>query len=362
MKLIKNKRGFTLAEVLVTLAILGVIAALALPRLMDDVSSKSWDASRDEFIAKLEAATSQMNVNEVLPGTVNYTSNAQFVTEFQKYLKIPRVCTGSLDDCFVSTFKKADGTEVSLSSLSDGKDLDDSNNSYDLVGVQLLSGVNAIVALTSSCAALNPYELNRSGSSSYNRQGTGVRFTPGPTTTCISMIYDVNGFKGPNKIGKDIYLFHASKLASESSNFDCDSAGGTLVAGGSLCIGGSDIDASVPSNVDCGDMHLPTVAELSTLISNSANWGLNNLVYVGEVASEEECNADKGTWFSPPPNCETYVHGPPIETDGCQCYHMHTALSIPGMESHQNLAGYVGALDNTSFPAPIFARCVRSMN
>ncbi|MDR1327598.1 MAG: prepilin-type N-terminal cleavage/methylation domain-containing protein, partial [Heliobacteriaceae bacterium] len=82
-------RGFTLAEVLITLGIIGVVAALVMPGLIQDWREKSYATAKDVFNNRLEEATRQMNVNEMLTG---YSTTEAFVNELKKYLKILQVC------------------------------------------------------------------------------------------------------------------------------------------------------------------------------------------------------------------------------------------------------------------------------
>ena len=60
--------AFTLAEVLITLAIIGVVAVLTLPNLIQNYNQKAWDTAKNVFEKRLEVATRQMNTEEKLAG------------------------------------------------------------------------------------------------------------------------------------------------------------------------------------------------------------------------------------------------------------------------------------------------------
>ena len=45
-----NKRAFTLAEVLMTLGIIGVVAVMTIPNLVTDIQEKEWATASDTFI------------------------------------------------------------------------------------------------------------------------------------------------------------------------------------------------------------------------------------------------------------------------------------------------------------------------
>ena len=72
------KVAFTLAEVLITLAIIGVVAALTIPPLIKNHNEKAWSTAQDVFTKRLEVATRQMNTEEKL---AEYESTMDFVNE-----------------------------------------------------------------------------------------------------------------------------------------------------------------------------------------------------------------------------------------------------------------------------------------
>ena len=63
-----KKNGFTLAEVLITLAIIGVVAAMTIPTLIANYQQKSWDTAASVFNRRLGEALKVMNVNSNLAG------------------------------------------------------------------------------------------------------------------------------------------------------------------------------------------------------------------------------------------------------------------------------------------------------
>ncbi len=56
----KKYKGFTLAEVLLTLAVIGIVAAITLPSLLVDTTEKAFDAQRRAFLARLSQAIGSM--------------------------------------------------------------------------------------------------------------------------------------------------------------------------------------------------------------------------------------------------------------------------------------------------------------
>ena len=75
-KKLKEKRlsGFTLAEVLITLSVIGIIAAITLPSLIVNVNERSFDAKKRALVARLSQAIPQLST---LSGYGTYTLGAK---------------------------------------------------------------------------------------------------------------------------------------------------------------------------------------------------------------------------------------------------------------------------------------------
>lgn len=225
----RNLFAFTLAEVLITLAVIGIIAVIIILPLQAKVNEMSWAKAQDNFEAILTEATKQMNVAGILSG---YSTNDAFVSAFQKYIKISKRCdSNSLSSCFVPNFYTASGENINTTDLKTGADFGKSDNTNSLVGAQLIDGINAIIAFDPNC---NPPEWYSSGGGAYknNDDSSSRNYAAGATTACLSMVYDVNGFKGPNTIGKDILTFNAVITNCDGKKID------------GLCIGAADISYS----------------------------------------------------------------------------------------------------------------------
>ena len=191
-----KKNAFTLAEVLITLAIIGVVAAMTIPTLVANYQQRSWDTASSVFNRRLGEALKIMNANSSLAG---FDSTADFVEELSKHIKITKTCSSDkLTDCFTSEIlTTADPVET--------KDLTASKNLYsttdygtETIGVMFGDGTSALIAYNKN-ATEDPYS------------NTVVRFSGGRDsvamgTDAISILYDVNGLKTPNQMdtGKDI--------------------------------------------------------------------------------------------------------------------------------------------------------------
>ena len=185
LNVFKHKTAFTLAEVLITLAIIGVVAAITIPSLVKNYNEKAWGTAQDVFTKRLEVATRQMNTEEKLAG---YSNTMDFVNELKKYIKITRVCDNSnITKCFNKEVIWNEGEDpIDMSTIKNAASLGQEDWDTDTVAVQFANGVNAIIAY-------NPNTTQEP----FNNQFSA-------TSNSMAILYDVSGNKNPNTNGKDI--------------------------------------------------------------------------------------------------------------------------------------------------------------
>ena len=185
--------AFTLAEVLITLAVIGIVAVLTLPNLIQNHNQKAWSTAQDVFTKRLEVATRQMNTEEKLAG---YESTMDFVNELKKYIKITRICdSDEITKCFAKEVIWSDGEEpIDMSTIQNAASLGQEDWDTDTVAVQFANGVNAIIAYNPN-ATQDPY----------NNQFSA-------TSNSMAILYDVSGNKNPNTNGKDINHINVTQL------------------------------------------------------------------------------------------------------------------------------------------------------
>ena len=202
-------RGFTLAEVLITLGIIGIVAAFTLPALLSNVTQYVFASAQDMALKKITEATDDMKTNDVLAG---YATTDDFVDEFSKYIKIGRRCTSAkLNECFTPVIKTSSGTTINVSTLTTGVKLGQLAYTSPTVGVGLADGTSLLLGFDPNCTRIDP--INNTTS----------------TTACMAIVYDTNGSGQPNQIGRDIQTLNAG--------LDC-------IMIGSLCVATSDITYS----------------------------------------------------------------------------------------------------------------------
>ena len=217
---IKVKLAFTLAEVLITLGVIGVVAALTMPTLLKNIAERSNSEAQANLAQKITKSMDLMRADGGLERT--YNSTDEFVDEFSKYIKISTRCDADhIADCWpTKTVTTTDGETYDVSKAKTGKNLNLKDNKSNNVGIILADGATLILTynpnagiigdgdtVTPSFADL-PIGFGRTKKFAYT---TSV-------TDPIDFVMDVNGFKGPNseaRNGKqyDIRSFKVAKFS-----------------------------------------------------------------------------------------------------------------------------------------------------
>ena len=206
-----KKAAFTLAEVLITLGIIGVVAALTLPALLTNIQSKVRAERSRSVQYKFSLATEKMaRLNLIGP----YDSTDAFVDELQKHLKISKRCNASnLRGCWpYDTVDLGDGKTWDISKTKTGKQFgmntdDDNDYTSDNVGIVTADGTPMILSYNKKCKAIDSLE-KLSWSTTDNKPLTN------PSASCVAAVYEINGTGKPNKLSNDVVLFNANKLGN----------------------------------------------------------------------------------------------------------------------------------------------------
>lgn len=184
-----KKSAFTLAEVLITLAIIGVVAVLVIPPLLNNINDNELKAAFRKNYATVAQAIALASVDYgdftgLFTGgdyaARSYTMKEKLKPYFSYTKECNNIFTGG---CWhqIGKFKFLNGVDVGLN------DFGNSNPS----GLILNNGV--LLFFFS-----NNLDCDRVlGTSGY--------------LSCGGITVDVNGFKGPNVFGKDIFGMHVLK-------------------------------------------------------------------------------------------------------------------------------------------------------
>ena len=197
----KKNNGFTLAEVLITLAIIGIVAALTIPTLIQNYQERAWNTASQVFQRKLGEALRVMNVEGTLAG---YTTTEAFVDELSKHIKITRICENDdITTCFADTVTWGD-EEVDMSKVKKAKNFGQNDWDTNTVGVQFANGVNGVIAYNPDC------RQNQFSNDVITVDENGI------STDCLAILYDVDGFKNPNTQQKDLRGLNVASLGGSN--------------------------------------------------------------------------------------------------------------------------------------------------
>jgi len=178
------KSGFTLAEVLITLVIIGVIAALTIPTAINKskeeelksqfkkaystISQALYKTEMNDFYGYVQCYYDQDNGGALVQGQCG-----SFFNTLAKNLSLQKVCKGNA---------KADGC------------------------VPAYKNYNTIAG----CARFDEDSINNSDYS-YVLSNGQIIITFGAVGSCPVFLYDINGHKGPNAYGKDLFAFRIER-------------------------------------------------------------------------------------------------------------------------------------------------------
>ena len=200
----KNFNGFTLAEVLITLGIIGVIAALTLPSLIEDINIRANSERQANIAQKVTQAMEQMRAHGLL--NTQYASTDAFVDELQKYLKVAKRCSASnIADCWpTQNVTAANGEEYDVSDAKLGKNINNRGlgNQTNNVGLVLSDGASLIMTYNTNAGVIDVGDRITAMTKDIpvGRNGKTKEFPyTSSVTGSIDFVMDVNGAKGPNR-------------------------------------------------------------------------------------------------------------------------------------------------------------------
>ena len=167
---LSSDKGFTLAEVLVTLGIIGVVSAMTVPTLMQNYQRKTYVTQLHKVYNEVSQALvlyqTEKNAVNLKEAGINSTNTA--VDFIKSTFKVVTDCGTVNEPCFAPNgeYKKLDGTVIT----------------------------------DSRCASHHPcLGLANGAAVSIYYYGASPLF---------ELIFDVNGAKGPNIAGRDFFPFY----------------------------------------------------------------------------------------------------------------------------------------------------------
>lgn len=186
-----ENRAFTLSEILITMVIVGVVATMTIPNVVDNISLAQYKSAWKKEYSSISNAHSLIKLNN--GGTMNgiATSDDTLMAAFLEYMPAIEVCTAASAGCWYPD----NPTYI--------KDIDGSNKwSRTTFGRAILKDGSLLFINWdfTNCAD------STVASGSISRCGWGL--------------IDVNGYKGPNRGGKDTYAFWIGERVVPNGSLD----------------------------------------------------------------------------------------------------------------------------------------------
>jgi len=194
-KMKSGSKGFTLAEILITLTVIGVVAALTIPTLLQNTNQAELKTALKRDFADLSQATLLIKndaggtlVNAFRNGAGDALDSENFKNAYKGKLNYIKECRGSA----------ANGGVTGGGATPEGC-WHAANTSHFLDG-SLVTDAKVEPGLILSNGTLVLFEVFKSDFS----------LPTGDYKRGAYIFFDVNGFKSPNVFGKDIFTVNVS--------------------------------------------------------------------------------------------------------------------------------------------------------
>ncbi len=277
--------GFTMAEILLSLTIIGVVAAITLPSLMANISERTWNTQRKALYARMSQALSIMpqmggygKVTEEGGSLTEDTAAEAFLTEgLSKVLKINNICDSDhLADCGVPTSY----TNMAGSTKTWPTTIGAWNNqfvNFSFVGSGWgANGSDVYYSYSQPNTMVAAFETQNGETIAlyYNpncRDSAGDLWHYAQAQMCANFVYDLNGNKGPNTVGKDIGFITA--LYNTDTNIVAPMPLTTNAKSGTMLL---QQEASAACTEQSLDSRLPNIDELTSMYYNKDLVGISS--------------------------------------------------------------------------------------
>ena len=184
---IRKRCGFTLAEVLITLGIIGVIAAITIPALMNRTQNREIVVAFKKEYSELSQAVLrlQMENGGMIAGGIG-SNAAGLITTLQNYMNFSKVCS-------TNSYTEGCAGYVGLNAAN----------------LKMLNGNNYIwpSMFTIPGAVMQNGAIIVSFNFDANCNGSGA-----DVGICATITIDVNGSKPPNIFGRDILRIYLTSI------------------------------------------------------------------------------------------------------------------------------------------------------
>jgi len=241
-------KGFTLAEVLITLGIIGIVAAITIPTLIQNVAERSNSEKEANTVQKINKSMDLMRADGKL--TVQYESTDKFVDELVKYLRVTTRCdANNIAKCWpTAKVITSDGEEYEVKNAKTGKNLNLKDNTTNNVGLILNDGTPLIITYNQNAPLISDGDTVTPGKKDLPIGfGKKKSFVYGSSVMApIDFVMDVNGFRGPNSETRNGKLYDIrSYQTARFSKGDACPTGAIETSEGTVC------NMGTPTPINC---------------------------------------------------------------------------------------------------------------
>ncbi len=202
------KKAFTLAETLITLGIVGIIAVVTIPSLIAKYNEKTTVTKLQNVYSLLQQATQKMIQDEGVTidnfGTNDDERKKKYTELLPKYVQIAKTCKGLTNGCIA--YKYTSGVVGATSDKFAGTS--PLTNSYLLKN-------GAAIRISSGGTCQQDTTLKQKGCSEYNisncEPNQAKHYYGTYQHACFELLVDINGSASPNKTDVDAFGFAVVK-------------------------------------------------------------------------------------------------------------------------------------------------------
>ncbi len=212
-----RKLGFTLAEVLITLGIIGVIATLTLPTLMANTAEREYSTALKKGVnalteaVQMQVALENISFDEMIDaGDDNKDNNSLYAYLCNRMQTEKLVELTSTDSCAPGAESATDSSCLNYGGAANSEDAKKPTHAMFFKDGSALLFNPDITIVDNTCTTASGVAVN-----------------------CFAVIYDVNGFKKPNMVANCL-----GPQGKSSKDIDFD-----LNLGGSVTDGTNDAES-----------------------------------------------------------------------------------------------------------------------
>lgn len=184
---IKLKKGFTLAEILITLTIIGILAALTIPAIIENTQKAEMTARYRKTYSMLTQVYNSLTADGNSMDIIWAGNSASVLNIFATRLNIAKRC-GSAPGCWPDV-------------------------NYTYLDGSLRGNINQVgyeTTMLNDGTSILFWDDSGNCTHSYGT-GPGPLYNPLSNSSCGNIGVDINGFNGPNQMGRDYFEFHVTK-------------------------------------------------------------------------------------------------------------------------------------------------------